>query len=581
MIKIEDFEEKWVVDYEFYTSPQNLPVPICYCAYEINSGKAIKKWIEGGKDKKPEYSTTDNSLFIAFGASAEMGCHIVLDYPIPLYIVDLYSEFKNITNGRYTAHGHNIIGACFMYGIKDTDAILKKTMRTRIIAGPPYNDDEKEKIMDYCMKDVEMTIKLFDAMKKDIDFPRSLYRGRYIHAIAQMENYGIPIDMESLNILKLHWEKVKDKLIQKIDANYRVYEGQVFKMENFYNFLLNNNIPWQLTEKGHLRTDEEFMEDMAKAYPVLKDLVDLKHSLSQFKLNDLSIGSDGRNRVWLNPFGSRTGRNQPSSAGFIFGNSVWLRNLIKPQPGHSISYCDYEQQEIGIGAKLSGDENLIKAYRSGDPYISFAQMAGALPEGATKQTNPEIREQYKTCMLAVNYGMGERSLAVRANISETAARNLLQLHRGIFSDYWKWVESFADVGQLDGEVETVCGWKLNTRSMFTLTTDGKDVGKYRTLQNFPCQGNGAEILRTAVCLCMENDIKVIAPVHDAILIESTIENTENDVEIAKEAMEAASKYILEDFQLRVESKTVDYPNHYSDPRGETMWNTVWGIINEL
>jgi hypothetical protein len=70
------------------------------------------------------------------------------------------------------------------------------------------------------------------------------------------------------------------------------------------------------------------------------------------------VGVDGRNRVMLSPFRSKTGRNRPSNSEFIFGSSAWLRGLIKPSSGYAIAYIDYEQQEFGIAAKLSGDANM-------------------------------------------------------------------------------------------------------------------------------------------------------------------------------------------------------------------------------
>ena len=111
-----------------------------------------------------------------------------------------------------------------------------------------------------------------------------------------------------------------------------------------------------------------------------------------------SIGiTDNRNRCLLSPFGSRTGRNQPSNSKFIFGPATWLRGLIQPPPGRAVAYVDYEQQEFGIGAVLSGDVAMQHAYQSGDPYLAFAVQAGAVPGDATKVTHQKEREQFKVC----------------------------------------------------------------------------------------------------------------------------------------------------------------------------------------
>jgi DNA polymerase I len=83
--------------------------------------------------------------------------------------------------------------------------------------------------------------------------------------------------------------------------------------------------------------------------------------LSGLRLNDLTVGQDGRNRCMLSAFKSKTGRNQPSNAQYIFGHSVWLRGLIRPEPGYALCYIDWEQQEFGIAAALSGDERQARA----------------------------------------------------------------------------------------------------------------------------------------------------------------------------------------------------------------------------
>ena len=56
------------------------------------------------------------------------------------------------------------------------------------------------------------------------------------------------------------------------------------------------------------------------------------------------------------PFRSRTGRNQPSNAKFIFGPGKWMRGLIKPPQGKVLAYIDWSAQEVAIAAALSGDQ---------------------------------------------------------------------------------------------------------------------------------------------------------------------------------------------------------------------------------
>ena len=124
---------------------------------------------------------------------------------------------------------------------------------------------------------------------------------------------------------------------------------------------------------------------MAKVHPELAPLRELRHSLSELRLEKLAVGSDGRNRTLLSPFGASSGRNTPSANQFIFGPSVCLRGLIKPGLGMAVAYIDYSSQEVAIAAALSCDPFLIDAVASGDPYMSFAVRAGLAPKVLPRQ----------------------------------------------------------------------------------------------------------------------------------------------------------------------------------------------------
>ena len=82
-----------------------------------------------------------------------------------------------------------------------------------------------------------------------------------------------------------------------------------------------------------------------RRYPEVSPMRELRSALSEMRLADLAVGSDGRNRTILSAFRSRTGRCQPSNTKYIFGPSVWLRGLIKPPEGWGVAYLDWCQQE--------------------------------------------------------------------------------------------------------------------------------------------------------------------------------------------------------------------------------------------
>ena len=193
------------------------------------------------------------------------------------------------------------------------------------------------------------------------------------------------------------------------------YSGPMrFSASRFADYLARAGIPWPLLESGNLDLSDDTFREMTRAYPEqIGPLRELRHSLGQLRLHELAVGPDGRNRCLLSMFRSRTGRNQPSNSRFIFGPSCWLRSLIRPGPGMAIAYVDWSQQELAIAAALSGDSRMMEAYTSGDFYLTFAKMAGAVPADATKQSHERERDQFKVVALGVLFGLTGEGLARR------------------------------------------------------------------------------------------------------------------------------------------------------------------------
>ena len=118
---------------------------------------------------------------------------------------------------------------------------------------------------------------------------------------------------------------------------------------------------------------------------------------------------------------------------------------------------DYEQQEFGIAAALSGDGAMMAAYASGDPYLAFARQAGAVPPGATKETHREARERFKVCALGIQYGMGGRGRSRRLCESQPGqARELIANHRAVYRRYWDWSRAMEREARADGHDANRC-----------------------------------------------------------------------------------------------------------------------------
>ena len=494
---------------------------------------------------------------------------------MPKHVLDLFTEFRQLTNGRPTTAGPSLLGALAHFGLDHMGVDEKEEMRELAIHWfeAPRSAQDQINMLDYCQIDVDATERLLRAMLPGLDIPRAIgLRGRYMRAVAAMEHAGVPIDMPALDRLRANWEAIKDALVADMDAKYDVFVDGSFNQDRFEALLIRLDIPWPLLESGALDLKDATFRSMAKAYPAIEPLHELRYSKSKLNLFDLRVGHDGRNRTLLSPFKSRTGRNQPGNSRYVFGPAVWIRGLIKPEPGCGIAYIDWAQQEFGIAAALSQDQVMQKAYLSGDPYLEFAKLAGAVPEHATKTTHGDVRELFKQCVLGVQYGMGERSLAVRAKTSYLTARELLRAHRATFRTFWKWSDAALDYAMTRNHLAAAMGWTIHV---------GPDSNP-RSLRNFPMQAGGAEMLRLACCFATERGVEVCGPIHDALLIHAPLDRLEDDIRTTQAAMAEASRIVLRGFELGTEVKEFRYPRHYMDEkRGKEMWDKVWSHIDRI
>ena len=256
---------------------------------------------------------------------------------------------------------------------------------------------------------------------------------------------------------------------------------------------------------------------------------------------------------------------------------AWMRSLVRPEEGRALAYIDWSSQEYGIGAVLSGDRVMQADYQAGDPYLGFARRIGMVPPDATKQTHRAERDMVKSIILGTQYGMGEQTLAVRINRPVVYARDLLRAHRSTYRKFWEWSDAAVNLALFRGRLWTRFGWQTWTRHRTPTGGDGGDPN-IRSLSNFPCQGNGADMLRLAAGFVCDAGVMLDATIHDAILIEAPAGDIDAAADRARRAMDRASELILYGFRLRTDVEVIRWPGRYRDARGAAFFD---GLMSKL
>jgi DNA polymerase I-like protein with 3'-5' exonuclease and polymerase domains len=203
------------------------------------------------------------------------------------------------------------------------------------------------------------------------------------------------------------------------------------------------------------------------------------------------------------------------------------------------------------------------AYRSGDPYMAFAVMAGAAPQGATKATHKQVREVFKTVKLAVGYGQSAHSLGVVLNMPTIEAQQLLNLHRRLYPRFWAWSASVSATARLRRKLITRTSWPLHV----SFLSDNE-----RSIRNFPVQATGGDMLRFACILGHERGVRICATVHDAVAIVAPVAEIEHAVERMQGAMRDASTLLLDGFELDTDAEVIRYPDRF--PATETWFEIL-------
>jgi hypothetical protein len=150
------------------------PEPLCLVAREFRTGRTLRLWQDELATKLyAPFAVGPNVLLVAYYASAELGCFQALRWPMPVRILDLFVEFRCISNGLSTPCGASLLGALAYFGLDGIASTEKQDMRELAMRGGPYTDSERQALLEYCESDAVSLSRLLPAMLPQIDVSRS------------------------------------------------------------------------------------------------------------------------------------------------------------------------------------------------------------------------------------------------------------------------------------------------------------------------------------------------------------------------------------------------------------------------
>ena len=596
------FERVLVEDTEFLLdSTGTIPEKVlCHVYIDVFSGEKFRFWYGETKSYQPPFDF-DKCLLISYNSTAEVGSHLNLLHGRPSNIWDAYVETSRLYKTMRSGKGAlTLLATAEHYGIEDQmseadkERNLDLILRRNEFCDLPfkYTKAEQKQILDYCEADTELLRQLFIKqvldienkleLKTDEDFDgelwRILNRGYAIGCVALVERNGIPIDIDLVNKFNTYWPMVKDELIKEANLEIDVFnEDLSFSHSKFNELIKRNNLDrkWPRMKSGNFTTNKKIIKQNLDNEEIEK-FNEIRTLQNMTKLTAYTPGNDGRTRTSFNMFGTVTGRTSPSSSKYVFSASKWARNFIKPGLGNYLVYLDYKSQEPAIMGYLSGDQNKIKAYQSGDIYIHTAKLFNMVPDNATKQSHPEERGTFKVIDLANNFGQGPGAVAESLKCSVSHAKFLMNQYRNIFKVYFRWIEGFIENSLNKTYFSTCYGWQRHIKSLFT-TKEGKKKHIHKSLLNWPIQAHGGEILRQALIDLTDENFKVVALVHDAVMLEIPIPEFKQRLEEAKQIMVDASIKVVGG-PITVDQEIIK-SNYEQETKDQKLFNKIMSHID--
>jgi len=523
----------------------------------------------------------------------------IVNFGIPKYGEQRNRPPSSLASGTYKLLGKQI----------DTDH--KDEMRDICINGTPEQlEIFKQHITEYCTSDVKYLPEIWEVIRSEYEeyFKRApgdyevkedhlYWRSETMARTALMISEGYPVDVEKMKNFAGNVKKILIKLCEDINSQF---EYDLFKWNNKNQIYSKNTLMmkkiieeseyrdiWDKTELGNysLRVESfekhfNYSHKFPRDCPFIQYLRYLKtyRSLNGFTPKGSttknketifdSLGNDGRVRCYLNPYGAQSGRYQPKATSFIPLKSAWMRSLIGPKKGRAIAAIDYKSQEFLLGGLVSGDSNMLDAYESGDVYLYFAKLAGAVPAEGTREEYKRERDLFKATTLGISYLMGPkalgRKLTADTGMVQTTedAKRLIEIFNKAYPEYTKWQNAAYYTYGVHRFWQLEDGW-----TMFG------DNGNDKSVKNMPIQGMGSAILRKAIQLAQDAGLTVIYPLHDAIYIEFDSHDL-RPVDVLLECMVTAFYFYFEGEMQSKANKLIDFDidiwsPDYEDGTGRT------------
>ena len=416
-----------------------------------------------------------------------------------------------------------------------------------------------EAIYKYACEDADVTLKLYHILKKELDEHQvsSLFYDiemPLVPVLAYMERNGVRINTETLKESSLHFtsrmQEIEKEVHQLAGMDFNIASPKQVGEVLFDKLKIVTKA--KKTKTGQYVTSEEVLESLRGKHEIVGKILEhrgLKKLLGTYidALPLLVNPKTGKIHTSFNQTVTATGRlssSNPNLQNIPIRNEDGkeIRKAFIPEDGCEFFSADYSQIELRIMAHLSGDKNMIEAFREGNDI--HAATAAKIYKIAIEEVTREQRSKAKTANFGIIYGISVFGLAERMNVPRSEAKELIDGYFETYPHIKEYMDKSIAVARENGYIETIFGRK---RFLPDINSHNAVVRGYaeRNAINAPIQGSAADIIKVAMVKIyqrfMQENIrsKMILQVHDELNFSVYPDEKEKVQQIAIEEMEKA------------------------------------------
>ena len=419
-----------------------------------------------------------------------------------------------------------------------------------------------EAVKEYAAEDADITMQLKQVLWAEVELQGlvELYRKveePMIDVLAAMELAGVKIDAEQLAEygveLNAELQRLEDEIRREADEPLLNVNSARQLGEVLFGKMRITDKP-KMTKTKQFSTDEEYLQTFAGKHPIVDNILTyrgVKKLLSTYveALPQLINPVTGRIHTSYNQAVTATGRlssTNPNLQNIPVRDDMGRRireAFVPSDEEHVLLSADYSQVELRLMAHLSGDEQLVDAFRQGADIHSAT--AAKLYHKSIEEVTSDERRKAKTANFGIIYGISAFGLSQRLDIPRGEAKELIEDYFATYPQVKEYMDRAIAEAKERGYVVTAFGRRRYLHDITSRNAVARGVAE-RNAINAPIQGSAADIMKLAMIEIHRRflnegiESKMILQVHDEVVVDTLRSELDRVKQIVQESMESVA-----------------------------------------